>query len=39
MYIVLHVVYESIKDYTSPEVLEGDNKYCAGTHGMQVGVV
>lgn len=29
-------VYESIKDYTAPEVLDGDNKYQAGTHGMQV---
>ncbi|XP_019853744.1 PREDICTED: ubiquitin carboxyl-terminal hydrolase 7-like isoform X2 [Amphimedon queenslandica] len=31
-------VYESIKDYTSPEVLDGDNKYCAGSHGMQKAV-
>ena len=29
-------VCESFKNYTSPETLDGDNKYLAGSHGMQV---
>ncbi len=29
-------VYESFKDYITVESLEGDNKYDAGVHGMQV---
>lgn len=28
-------LYESFKNYTSPETLDGDNKYQAGNHGMQ----
>ena len=30
-------VYESFKEYVTPEKLEGDNKYDAGEFGMQVG--
>ena len=30
------IVHESFKNYTSPETLDGDNKYSAGNHGMQV---
>ena len=29
-------VYESFKDYIEVESLEGDNKYDAGEHGLQV---
>lgn len=29
-------IYESFKDYVATEVLEGDNKYDAGNHGLQV---
>ncbi|XP_014255041.1 ubiquitin carboxyl-terminal hydrolase 7 isoform X2 [Cimex lectularius] len=28
-------IKESFKDYVTPEVLEGDNKYDAGEHGLQ----
>ncbi|KAL4709979.1 hypothetical protein ACJJTC_003942 [Scirpophaga incertulas] len=28
-------IYESFKDYISTEVLDGDNKYDAGEHGLQ----
>ncbi|XP_026679334.1 ubiquitin carboxyl-terminal hydrolase 7-like [Diaphorina citri] len=28
-------ILESFKDYIEPEVLEGDNKYDAGVHGLQ----
>lgn len=28
-------VLESFKDYITPEILEGDNKYDAGTFGLQ----
>lgn len=28
-------ILESFKDYVEPEVLEGDNKYDAGIHGLQ----
>ncbi|XP_063380791.1 ubiquitin carboxyl-terminal hydrolase 7-like isoform X2 [Cydia fagiglandana] len=28
-------IYESFKDYISTELLEGDNKYDAGEHGLQ----
>ncbi|XP_018913775.1 ubiquitin carboxyl-terminal hydrolase 7 isoform X2 [Bemisia tabaci] len=28
-------ITESFKDYVNPEVLEGDNKYDAGEHGLQ----
>ena len=31
-----YAVYESFNNYTSPETLDGDNKYLAGNHGMQV---
>ncbi len=30
---------ESFKDYVSGETLDGDNKYDAGEHGLQVGDV
>ena len=30
------IVYESFKEYVTPEKLEGDNKYDAGEFGMQV---
>ena len=30
-------VLESFKSYTAAETLDGDNKYHAGSHGMQVG--
>ena len=39
LYVCVHcldAVYESFKNYTSPETLDGDNKYSAGNHGMQV---
>jgi len=29
-------LYESFRDYVATEVLEGDNKYDAGAHGLQV---
>lgn len=29
-------IYESFQDYVAPETLEGDNKYDAGVHGLQV---
>lgn len=29
------VVYESFKDYISTELLDGENKYDAGEHGLQ----
>ena len=29
-------VYESFKDYIEVEMLDGDNKYDAGEHGLQV---
>jgi ubiquitin carboxyl-terminal hydrolase 7 len=29
-------IYESFKDYVATEVLDGDNKYDAGNHGLQV---
>ena len=35
----MHTVYESFKDYVSVELLEGDNKYDAGNHGLQVRAV
>lgn len=28
-------VIESFEDYITPEILEGDNKYDAGTYGLQ----
>ena len=30
-------VFESFKDYVAVEQLDGDNKYDAGEHGLQVG--
>ena len=30
------IVYESFKEYVTPEKLDGDNKYDAGEFGMQV---
>ena len=32
----LIAVYESFKEYTAVETLDGDNKYDAGEHGLQV---
>jgi len=29
-------IYESFQDYVASETLEGDNKYDAGVHGLQV---
>lgn len=29
-------IYDSFQDYIAPETLEGDNKYDAGVHGLQV---
>lgn len=29
-------VFESFKDYVATEQLDGDNKYDAGEHGLQV---
>lgn len=34
----LSTVFESFKDYVAVEQLDGDNKYDAGEHGLQVGV-
>lgn len=31
-----HVVFESFIDYVAVEQLDGDNKYDAGEHGLQV---
>ena len=38
--IIIHSVHnfsviESFEDYITPEILEGDNKYDAGTYGLQ----
>ena len=33
------VVYLSFKDYITVESLDGDNKYDAGEHGLQVSSV
>jgi ubiquitin carboxyl-terminal hydrolase 7 len=30
-------IYESFKDYVETEILDGENKYDAGSHGLQVG--
>ena len=35
----LSAVNESFKDYVAVETLEGDNKYDAGEHGLQVQLV
>ena len=32
----LSLVFESFKDYVAVEQLDGDNKYDAGEHGLQV---
>lgn len=32
----LFSVFESFKDYVATEQLDGDNKYDAGEHGLQV---
>lgn len=32
-------VFESFKDYVAVEQLDGDNKYDAGEHGLQVKVL
>ena len=29
-------MYESFKDYVSVETMDGENKYDAGEHGLQV---
>lgn len=34
-YIHSHIVFESFEDYISTELLDGDNKYDAGEHGLQ----
>lgn len=31
-------MYESFKDYVAVEVLDGENMYDAGCHGLQVGI-
>ena len=36
--ICLVAVYDSFKEYTTVEMLEGDNKYDAGQYGLQVSV-
>lgn len=36
---MLCTVYESFKDYVTVETMDGVNKYDAGDHGLQVGVV
>lgn len=33
---LFHVVFESFIDYVAVEQLDGDNKYDAGEHGLQV---
>lgn len=33
---LLSPVFESFKDYVATEQLDGDNKYDAGEHGLQV---
>ena len=33
---ILYSVYESFKDYVSVETMNGENKYDAGEHGLQV---
>ena len=32
-------VYESFKDYVAVEVLDGENMYDAGCHGLQVSMI
>lgn len=32
----MFAVFESFKDYVATEQLDGDNKYDAGEHGLQV---
>lgn len=34
--LFLSPVFESFKDYVATEQLDGDNKYDAGEHGLQV---
>lgn len=34
--LCLFPVFESFKDYVATEQLDGDNKYDAGEHGLQV---
>ena len=33
--VVLDIVYESFKEYVAIETMDGDNKYDAGSHGLQ----
>lgn len=33
---IFHLVFESFIDYVAVEQLDGDNKYDAGEHGLQV---
>lgn len=34
--LLFSAVFESFKDYVAVEQLDGDNKYDAGEHGLQV---
>ena len=36
MYMTLCVVTESFRDYVEVETMDGENKYDAGEHGLQV---
>lgn len=36
MHLLCPAVFESFKDYVAVEQLDGDNKYDAGEHGLQV---
>ena len=36
IYPLFSAVIESFKDYVAVETMEGDNKYDAGEHGLQV---
>ena len=36
---VIISVYESFRDYVSVETMDGENKYDAGQHGLQVRLI
>lgn len=38
-FLCLCAVFESFKDYVATEQLDGDNKYDAGEHGLQVSIL
>lgn len=38
-HFIYSAVFESFKDYVAVEQLDGDNKYDAGEHGLQVRVL